>query len=75
MPYINPTFRTIKIDEEDFNLIEKHLSHAATKCRANAEKCLNTGYSTVSSEMKAEQYRNEADRIMDLLSRLSTEMI
>lgn len=75
MPYINPTIRTIQIDEEDFNLIAKYLSSAETKCRANAEKCLNAGYRTVSSEMKAEAYRNEADQIGDLLSRLATEII
>lgn len=74
MPYINPQFRTIKIDEEDFNLISKYLDAARTRCNANAAKC-NTVNRSVSSEMKKQANIDEADSISDLLSRLSTEMI
>jgi len=74
MAYINTTFRTIKIDEEDFSLIAKYLDAARSKCKANAAKC-NTINRSVSSEMKAKANLDEADRISDLLSRLSTEMI
>lgn len=74
MPQTNQQMRNIQIDEEDFNLIYKILDAARTKFYANAEKC-NTINRSVNSEVKRQANLDEAGRIHDLLSRLSTEMI
>jgi hypothetical protein len=74
MPYLNQNFRTIKIDEEDFNLFVDIIQAKITQLRASAEKCAN-GYCNGASLTKAIEHTRKADRLRELLSRIVTELI
>jgi hypothetical protein len=74
MAYTNPNFRTIQIDEEDFNLFVDIIEAKITQLKASAEKCAN-GYGSGASLTKAMAHTDKANRLRELISRITTELI
>jgi predicted esterase len=75
MAYTNPNFRTIQIDEEDFNLFVDIIEAKITQLKASAEKCVVGGYGSGASLTKAMAHTDKANRLRELISRITTELI
>ena len=66
-------FATVEIDEQDFLLIEDALKSQIKRCNNNAVNCM-TGYQSAWSAQKADNWRDKAERIHELIGRLAIEM-
>lgn len=66
--------RPVYLTEEDVNFLHGLLETAYRRFEANA-KSSESGYGTVTSELKAKKWRDKKDEITDIQSRLSEPFI
>jgi len=66
--------RAIYLKESDYNFLCELLDPMISRCRANAERCL-TGYGSVNSKMKHDEWLEKADRILALMTKMGEGFI
>jgi hypothetical protein len=65
---------SVQLCEEDYMMMEEAFRPAIKRCDKNAAACINNGYGSGDSLQKAENWKQKAWRMQELLNRVAIEM-